>query len=374
MRSLARAVAILCLIASVSCSDDAPTRPEPAALVEGTVEISILDRDGNPLALDVYFDRAGNDGEPIKFVAGPDARHVDLPVGSYFVGLDPHSASGYPIAQIPEFRVSAGSNRLEYRYTGTRISGSTSFEGAPLSDVSVTLLASDKIVAWQVARDGRYSFVMPPGTYEVRAMPSLLHEKGLPELVILSGTLTLPEEDITRDFDFTGHETQVLVTVKGQPVFDASVVAQRTGARAAGMTNGAGLSTHFLPGGDYTFEVTRVPGVTVPLTVTRPITSPGTVPMDFTGVTWNVTLLRKDDLSLVRGAWARVAEVGSSRQGGARADDLGRFQILVAPDVPHEVLVTLPGQTSPGPYPVVGTVSTSTDATFDLLVDLPPFP
>jgi hypothetical protein len=376
MRFLARAVAILCLSTVVSCSkhEDAPTRPSsPQSPAEGTVQISVLDREGGAMTLDVYFRRIGEDGspmgEPTKFVAGPDAEPAKLPVGDYYVILAPPSNTGYPATQIPSVHVKEGANRLDHQYSGTRIEGATASAGTPLSSVNMSLHSDGKIYLWQVSREGRYAFTVPPGSYILQALPSILFHEGLSKQ---NRSITITDEDVTHDFDFLGYETQVLVTVKGEPAAYVFVNARGADATVSGRTDGSGSVTRFLLAGDYSLDVTGVPGVVWPWTFQRSITAPGTVPLDLAGATWDVTLRWRDDLSPVL-ARIGVKEVGSTRGGYIDTDEAGRIQMVMQhPERPHEVVVFLPGRSTS--FPVAASLSSTGDATFDLLVDGPPAP
>jgi hypothetical protein len=375
MRPLARAVAILCLSTVVSCSEDAPTRPTTTR-TEVTVPVSVFDVDGAPMSVDVYLtDEAASWSVMVTTGAAPVSAKV--PVRDLRVTVVPGAYSGYPNIVIPGFRVRDGA-RLDYRYAGARLAGAASSAEEALDGVWVAVSTGtvppsleDPAALWaqQISSGGRFGFVVPPGGYLVRARPP----SSRPELPQLERRITV-EDDEPLDLDFSGHETLVQVTVKEQPVGSAAVFARGAEASWRGSTDAAGTSRMVLPGGNYDFEVRGILGVMTPLIAPRSVTAAGTVPLDFTGDTWMVTLRRMDDHSPVARATVDVREVGTARRGLQLTDDEGRFEMVVTPGTAHSVSVLIPQWRASGPYPVAGTVVSSGDATFDLLVDLPPAP
>jgi hypothetical protein len=374
MRPLARAVAILCLSTVVSCSENNPTtRPIPRT--EVTVPVSVFDVDGVPMAAFVYFMEAGHG--TITVETGTDPVSVRLPTTDLKVIVSAKDMlSGYVIATIPEFRVRDGV-RFEYRYAGARLSGTVSLGGQAFDGVWVEVTdgptvrpsMEDPPQNWvrQISSGGRIEFVLPPGSYLMAARPP----SDRPELVRMERHIDVTG-DAPLDLDFSGHDTQVLVSVKGQPIGDANVTAQGADVMAWVRTDATGTGRRMvLPGGDYDFSVRSVMGVMEPLIVPRTIATAGTVSLDFTGATWTGTLRRKADLSPVASALVVVREPGSVRMGRQQTDAEGRFQMIVTPGVTHTIGVNVPHY---GDRSIDETFTTSGDATFDLLVDVPPAP
>ena len=110
--------------------------------------------------------------------------------------------------------------------------------------------------------------------------------------------------------------------------------------------------------------------MTGPEVISRSVGSAGTIPIDLTGVTWDVTLRRRADLSILPSVAVVVSELDGERQGHTTTDASGRFPMTVRPGKAHQVQVYYAAMEQ-GPFVAAESLATSTDSTFDLVFDGP---
>ena len=383
MRRLARFTPILALALSLSCAD-MPTAPRPRVTISG----QITDRDGPGIegAYVSFFslDPRDQPQETIVIVGAARARsshdfttvtdgsgryRLTLPAGPYEVFLSP---SGYPYATLPRVQVAQGSE-VNYRYDGVRISGDvTGPAGVALTNVDVWVYRyepySDPVSAYSRISSGRYSFLVPPGTYALRAQTA--GGVGLPRVEIPSLAIV---RDTTVDLSLDGHAVTGTVTGQnGAPLDRILIRASNTTASSEVTTfsKADGSYTMYLPTGVYHLRLSPWDLSYIASREFAPvsITGPATLDFDMSGVEWTGTVKRSSDSTAISASVGAFEVMGVS-SAYATTDGSGAFRLIVAPNtyytlrVSNSYLVT-----------VVGVFATAADSTFDLYVDAPPLP
>jgi hypothetical protein len=371
MRFVQLVLAVLMSGGLLSCAADMPVAPE--LIGRGTVNGVVLDRDGDPMdQVRVTFVQRppgqGTPGQPsLYFQALTKADgtfEVELDAGSYEVRLWPHLYPGIPQVQTP-FTVKAGENSFEYRYTGVFVSGTVAGPGGlPVPDAFVAAFGEKGYVS-TTSQNGSYQLLLSPGEYyfSAHASSNTLH---LPHLDFEA---TVPPQDTTIDLDFSGHELTILVTLFDLPLPGAYITAQRSGVSASALTNAQGDAVIYLPAGAYDFWVSAgFSGITGPERRAIDVQSSGPIGFALGGVRWTATVRRTGDQSPVALAEVNVSEIASDRQGVASTDQTGTFHMVVRPDMLHNVSIRPYGSNLS--YLANG-IASSSDSTFDLLVDIP---
>jgi hypothetical protein len=86
--------------------------------------------------------------------------------------------------------------------------------------------------------------------------------------------------------------------------------------------------------------------------------------------TAGATLRRAADNSVYPSANVNAIELGSGHHASARTDPVGRFQLIVRPDVGYDLRIDLPSPNQPSTF-YIPNVSSTADSTFDLVIDAP---
>src|SRR5512132_2108227 len=266
MRPTLRLVPLLALATSLSCAN-VPTTPS----VIGTVTGQITDRDGpgieqarlhfrsldprdqQPQPGPIVYDAPRVDGPRAKAhrsasldamtVTDANGRfRIQLPAGPYEVYVEPER--GYPFVEIQRVTFDPAHTELNYRYTGVRVTGAMTGPGGmalPGGFVQVYMYRPDQpsISAGADLIAGRYTLLIPPGTYELRASAQATF--GLP---ILDRQLTVVR-DTTVDLDLDGFAlTGIVVGQNGLPL-------ERIRVEAASDPQHYPVATYTKPDGTY---------------------------------------------------------------------------------------------------------------------------
>jgi hypothetical protein len=126
----------------------------------------------------------------------------------------------------------------------------------------------------------------------------------------------------------------------------------------------------YLPSGGYSFIAYSPDGSIVgPEDGYWSISGDASIPIDFPGTRWDVTLRRTADNAALPFTSIRAVEIGSNRSASATSDLLGKCRMFVRPDLGYDLHVI--SSISGIPIFVVPNVSSTADSTFDLFVDLP---
>jgi len=240
---------------------------------------------------------------------------------------------------------------------------------APLSAGS--LLASSEYTSTRAEIvGGRYTFLLPEGTYRFSIDPRQLGT-GVPEVAF-------PGIDVVADstIDFSVDGNLVSGTVMGPgglPLEAAWVYADGVNASATSQTAADGTYRLYLPSRDYRFYVdpgrgyiaTRSYGPTL-------VTAPRTLDFDVSGVEWSGTVRNAttgEPLPQIEvRAFGRKISGGSYANWVTGAD--GLFRLVLERNTTYDLAVT---PLDPhGPYVVFRSIPAVNDSTFDLL--LPPAP
>ena len=366
-------LALLVMIDSgvLSCSD-APTAPRPQASV-GTVTVkgSITDRDGPALVNFIVafrpFQAAPNQPTPwvtaITDVNG--SFQVALAPGLYKAHIGPSDQSLFDVS-IPKFEVGAAGSRFDYRYSGTRVTGEvTGPDGSLLVEALVTVAAkADGEYVDLRAVGGHYSILLPPGEYDLYGASGTAYS-GIPSTEVEAD---ISASDTLINLALTGHVLTGMVTLGGSaPLANVRVYAQSDASRVQAFAKSGldGSAVLYLPSGGYSLTAFPPDGVIGPETAHVSISGDASIPIDFPGTRWNVTLRRTAYGSAVPSASILAREIGSNRSASTSADLFGKFQLFVRPNVAYDLLVGSP------PFITIPNLSSTADSTFDLFVDVP---
>jgi hypothetical protein len=373
-RSILPALALL-LSSVVSCSD-MPTAPKipPAPPGDVNVEGVIRDRDGPVLANTTltfrHFPVSASQPSP-AFRAATDlngAFRIALAQGPYDVRISPDYESGLPPVTIPKFEVKGGS-RLDYRYSGTRVAGDvTGPGGASLSDATIYAISTEVGVSVR-AVNGHYSMLLPPGEYDFYS-DSGLYESGIPSIEVEAN---ISASDTLIHFALTGHVVTVTATLgAGTPLPNVQIYAESNpiGVRAVAHSRLDGTATLYLPSGGYSFNAySYESGIVGPETGYWSISGDASIPVDFPGTRWDVTLRRTSDGAALPFASIIADEIGTFRHASTSSDIYGKFRLFVQPNAGYDLQIGSPNFGAS--TIVVPNVSSTADSTFDLYVDVP---
>jgi hypothetical protein len=339
------------------------------------VEGTITDRDGPAVANAVVSFRqlpispSQPDPPTYAFADLNGAFRIALVQGSYQVKIGPSYETGLPSVTIPKFEVLAAGTRLDYRYSGTRVTGDITGPGGAILADSYVSAYSQALGVGVSTRGvaGHYSMLLPPGKYEMYSDPGT-NGTGIPNIEVEADISTA---DTLVNFALTGHTVTVTTTLGGgAPIPGVQLYAgsEAIGVRAAATTRLDGTAVLYLPNGGYSFTAFSSDGSIVgPETGYWSISGDASMTIDFPGTRWDVTLRRTSDGSALAFTQIYASELGSNRSASVRSDLFGTFRLFVRPYVGYDIhigSIYSPGVTVPN-------VFSAADSTFDLYVDLP---
>ncbi|HYR69656.1 MAG TPA: hypothetical protein VER77_07210, partial [Candidatus Dormibacteraeota bacterium] len=129
-----------------------------------------------------------------------------------------------------------------------------------------------------------------------------------------------------------------------------------------------GSAVLYLPSGGYSFSAQPPDGSIIgPESGYWSVSGDASIPIDFPGTRWDVTLRRTSDNSAVPFTSIYAAEIGSNRSASTGSDLFGAFRLFVRPNVGYDLHV---GSVYSSGITIPNLFSTA-DSTFDLYVDLP---
>jgi hypothetical protein len=365
MRSVRLAVLAAGLACMASCAGDMPVAPRANIEVTGVIR----DQDGVALnGVYVYFMVDPEPSEPpywqLRTFTAPDGTfRGEVPEGHYRIRIQPRFNQGLPDVDVP-FTVSEASTHFEHRYSGVLVSGTASGPGGlPLNFFFVSAFRTGPYEAVSTqAEGGTYQILLRPGRYDFGAT------SGLPGLPTIGFEVNIPDQDTTIDLDLGGHEVRVQVNLFGVGMPRTYVAAFKPDVTNEVETDLQGEAVLYLPSGTYGFRVdTSAQGITTPLDErTVEIQGDVTIPVDLSGVRWNGTVRRTGDLTPVPYASVFVQEIGSDRYGNTSTDASGRFEMIVRPDVVHNLWI----QPGSGNTYFVNGIASSSDSTFDVPINI----
>lgn len=382
MRPLARLLPLLALATTLSCAD-MPTAPSSMVTVTG----QITDRDG-PGIEQVYVMFISLDPRNHSSYDGPillgaprstaldtytatDANgrfRIQLPTGPYRVYLQP--LRGYPYTRLARFDVAPGHTELNYRFTGVRITGTvTGPGGLALPGGSVYAFQIDQYDGAGASSDlmsGRYSLLVPPGTYRMSAearatfgTPVVYREftasRDTTIDVILEGTLVTGIVRGQNGAPLERIRVQATSSPSDRPIYTYSLAD--------------GSYSMYLPSGTYAFHLEPwdasaryiaerdYPPVS--------ITAPTVLDFDMSGVEWSGTVKLAWDSTAVTNAGVVAVELRNEagyNTASIAADGAGRFHLIVARNTYYSLYANVSSTN------LIGTFATDADTTFDLYV------
>jgi hypothetical protein len=366
-----RALALLLILPSLagilSCSD-MPTAPRTIVTIEG----SVLDRDGAPMSAAVFFDN-GSAPNPSGY-AYTDARgafKVAVLEGQYQVRIAVQYTSGYPNATVPNFKVDRSKPRLDYRFSGTKVSGDVMGPGGTLLTGAYVACntGSFESSTSAVTVNGHYSLFVPPGLYSFGIDPPT-YDGGMPHV---QEQAQVGSTDTTMNFSLSGYAVTATVTMGGSPISGAGLQAQRAtnDVSASGRTGPDGTAVLYLPAGDYYYFVyPPVANIVGPEQGALSISADISIPVTFPATRWNGTLRRASDNTPIPAVYVRATEILSSRTATASTSPFGAFQLSVRPNVGYSLEIDYPYGSQVGPF-FVPYVASTADSTFDLMINAP---
>ena len=339
-RRLARALALLAAGVLLASCSDLPAKPLPLVTAAGTV----LDREGSPLGgfrLD-FIPTGLKPHEPVPaapqsgraYTDGAGAFSVTLYTGDYDVFLEPIFPGEYGGALVHGVRISAARPRFDYRFAGVRLGGEIRGPGGvPLTGARVRAyqLGGDYDSRSAESADGRYAMVMPPGVWDIFAIPPYSLE-GLPTLGL---GLVQVGADTTIDISLTGEA--VTATVTGQsalPVSGAQVSLSATSADCSGTTVSDGTALLHVPAGDYHGYLRPPSGQSYIATRSFPVsvTGPMALALDLWGVVWTGQVTYTGSGLLAAGAPVSASSMSSySSYAYATTGAAGTFHLVLVP-------------------------------------------
>jgi len=343
-------------------------KPTAPAKVTGV----ILNVDGGPMSgAQIYFqDLAGSrSAYSPETVTGPaGAFAIVLPAGRYLVYVQPPYNSGYPIAKIRELDVRSGTGRVDYRYTGFKVTGTVTEPGGGPLGYGYANANGDSSGAHVSVASGSFSMVLPGGTYffSLTPPPGL----GIPAVSFFNIHLA---SDTTLVFSLDGHAVSGTVTGPGgQPLPGARVEASNVHARSDAVAAANGAYVLYVPTGDYMWSVQ--PGSLNSYITSRQfpqttVAAPQTKDFDLSGVTWSGVVRRAGTGQPVPGA--RVSVYGNSGYGFEIAGAGGEFMLVVNP---HDVYSISASTYSPSLQGFINEMEAVNDSSFDILVSPGPPP
>jgi hypothetical protein len=292
---------------------------------------------------------------------------LELMEGVYRVMI--FGGSGYVVQQIESFEVNGPEETFEFRFSGTRVSGTVSGLGG-------TPLTGARVEAWQgffgnyaaaQTIDGAYEFFLPPGPYGFYATPPG-SVRGLPtrNLAVEVGV-----SDSTLDIPLDGDEVQIQVTLRAAtPINTSYVAAYAPGVTANNQTGPDGKTTLYLPKGDYRIQASSgSPQVAGGEMMLRKISGPETITFDFDRVRWDMTLRWSSDSTAITQGTVSAFEVSTFGQAGGSPDPAGRLTLFVSSGLNYRL--DMYAQPPGGNAPVTRSAYASSlgDSTFDVYFD-----
>jgi hypothetical protein len=131
-----------------------------------------------------------------------------------------------------------------------------------------------------------------------------------------------------------------------------------------------GTATLYLPSGGYSFNAySYESGIVGPETGYWSISGDASIPVDFPGTRWDVTLRRTSDGAALPFASIIADEIGTFRHASTSSDIYGKFRLFVQPNAGYDLQIGSPNFGAS--TIVVPNVSSTADSTFDLYVDVP---
>lgn len=370
-RALALLAMLLPLASILSCSD-MPTAPRTTVTIEG----SVLDRDGAPMQdVGVVFTPVGPTGGPggylYTFTDAKGAFKISLIEGDYQVRISGTYFGGYPDAIIPKFTVDRSKPRLDYRFSGTKISGDiTGPGGTPLTGARINCTSgSFESSISALSTDGHYSLFAPPGDYFFYVDPPN-YDSGMPHLRLQA---QVAATDTTMNFSLAGYAVTATATLNGAPVSGAYIEAQSTtnDLGASARTALDGTAVLYLPSGDYYYlAYAPTPNIVGPVQGVLSISGDTSIPVALPSTKWSVTLRRASDNTPIPSVYVRATEILNSAAASASTDPFGRFQLGVRPNAGYSLEIDYPYPSQVGPFFVPYVASTG-DSTFDLVINAP---
>jgi hypothetical protein len=211
--------------------------------------------------------------------------------------------------------------------------------------------------------------LLPPGKYELYC-DSGLYNSGIPTFEVEAD---ISASDTLIQFPLTGHVVTVTATIGGgTPLPNVQIYAQSDaiGIHAVALSRLDGSAVLYLPSGGYSFSAhsydTSIVG---PETGYWSISGDASLPLDFAGARWDVTLRRTADGGALPFAFINANEIGAGRYAYTSSDISGKFRLFVRSNVGYDLHV---GSSNFGPPTVtVPNVFSAADSTFDLYVDVP---
>lgn len=378
MRRLLFPAAIAILSGVLSCSD-MPTAPIVAPAPPGTITVegTITDRDGPPLGNTLLAFRLLplSPNQPnfglTAFTNASGVFQIALAPGAYDVQIQPGYQSGLPDVRGLKLEVKAGGSRFDYRYSGTRVAGDvTGPGGALLADAYITAVStSEQIYVSVTTVGGHYSMLLPHGEYELYA-EAAIYNSGIPSLEFEAD---IAASDTLIHFALTGNVVTATATLGGStPLPNVLVEAQSDaiGVRARAVTRLDGTAVLYLPSGGYSFTTYTPDGSIVgPETGYWSISGDASIPIEFPGTRWDVTLRRTADGSALPFASIYAREIGANHYARTSGDLFGKFRLFVRPDLGYDLQI---GSSISGvPTFIIPNLSSTADSTFDIFVDAP---
>lgn len=368
-RVIALLTIVIPLVGILSCSD-MPTAPRTTLPIEG----SVLDRDGAPMSsVGVYFyPTVGPSGfTNYAFTDARGAFKISLLEGDYQVRIASGYYSGYPDAVIPKFTVNRSKPRLDYKFSGTKISGDvTGLGGTPLTGARIACdSGSFETSVSTVSTDGHYSLFVPPGAYYFYVDPPDPNG-GMPSLRLQA---QVASGDTTMNFSLSGDPVTATATLNGTPVSGVYLEAHSTASDigASARTSLDGTAVLYLPAGNYYyFAYAPTPNIAGPVQGLLSIPGDTSIPIALPGTKWSITLRRASDNAPIPSVYIRATEILNSATASASADPLGRFQLGVRPNVGYALEIDYPYPSQAGPF-FVPYVASTADSTFDLVINAP---
>jgi hypothetical protein len=237
--------------------------------------------------------------------------------------------------------------------------------GDPLQYGDFSLRTSSDVFTTEM-NDSVFTFLVPPGTYALRAIPPSRSGFSVQDFGMFSFLA-----DTTLDLTLSGIEVTGLVRGPGgAPLNGAVVSAQGFQRRTDSVTDGSGLYRMYLPQGDYRFLATpeQQPWILPRLTASLPITTPGTVDLDLSGVEWIGQVVVSGTTVPVQDAVVRAVLVADAynRAASDSTDAAGEFRLVLEPGRDYD-LYALKGSTRGG---IVSRVAIL-DTTFALELAIP---
>lgn len=359
---------------SISCSDIA-TKPLAPVEISGTIG----DRNGAPLqgATVGFFETQSRpyillDG-PSQPIATTDARgvyRITLPEGVYDVWIGGVADSGFLPVLVDQARLIPPRATLDYRYIGYRVSGRLLGPGGAALTAGDVKAYGERLITRSALRSGRYSLLLPAGTYALRAEPGFQYT-GLPNVTYPGVRVA---SDTTIDLSVDGYAVTGTVFGPEGTAMDGAAVQASTGlAFSHALADGNGQYLLYAPAGEYTFQVYPPPyaryiasrGFSSVL-----VTSPKTLDFDLSGVEWTGTVRNAVTLDPVASVdisvWGYEPLTHVTSSASTLTDAVGSFRLVLWPHFLYSMTLI---PTTPGfSLRFIDAVQAVRDSTLDLTV------